>query len=421
MKASGGERKLFTGLFRGQLTVPRPTLAELEARASPVGPIFQVLPSTTSTSSGSDVTFSVQGGPYDSVWIRVFPPSGRASSATSGAPNLWSCLRSLIRKVVALDGKIDRLDAAPLEIDTSTGRDRAEPAVEDEIDFVHGGAGAAAAARPSTSPRSPDAAPPKKEPTKRKPLSYPLYVALCEDSPEQVQLLHGLKQCGFRFHHIWDQEEHRPSELIYYRWCGPEKDRVPPYSTTQGGVGVLIFSPDQTKLLFVFEYGWWKPVTGMVNRNESKFEAVRRECEEEVGLRIQTSTINSRSSAQLEKHKQPIMTYLGGWQSGGQWDRVVNDEFSVFAVTAVSENDLKPDGEEINEAKWVDVGKIPVLEKFDATNGGTNQEVLVEGLGRINPMVCRWLWNWQNGKGFDCFLGTASGINAAERMYIGLQ
>ena len=35
---------------------------------------------------------------------------------------------------------------------------------------------------------------------------------------------------------------------------------------TNGGIGAMILNPAKTKVCLIFEYGWWKPVTGTVGR-----------------------------------------------------------------------------------------------------------------------------------------------------------
>ncbi|CAD7955257.1 unnamed protein product [Amoebophrya sp. A120] len=393
--------KLFRGLFRGQLTVPRPTRAQLAAKETAVGPVFPTpatksFPSSPRTGNSNTLHFTLQGGPYDSVWLRIW--NIKNADAREGA---WPALWQLLQEIVKNGGAIPKIVDPANNIDPGDAKSFAGAAEVPRIEA------------------------PKALASK----CYPLYVCLQEDSLEELALLHPLKKHGFRYHHVWHNQMDRPdtppdtttpnsgppedktaTEFIYYKWIGREKDRVPPYSTTQGGVGVLIFSPDLSKLLLVHEYGWWKPVTGMVGYNETKLEAVTRECFEEVGVPID-----------LEKG----MYFLGGWHSGGQWDRVINDEFSTFAVIAKAE-EIKVDGEEIKDARWVEVAKIPTsVPEAGTTEVGfrnSQPEIQVEGLGRINPMLCRWLWNYNNNKGFRCQLqdgavGATDGPPAAPRFY----
>ena len=114
----------------------------------------------------------------------------------------------------------------------------------------------------------------------------------------------------------FDEDSAEPpdsAEFLYYKWLGPDSDRVPAYSSANGGAGVLILSHDKSKLLLVHEYGWWKPVTGIISPGESKVQGVIREAMEEVGIRLSQSNL----------------TFVGGWQAGGQWDGCVNDEFAM--------------------------------------------------------------------------------------------
>ena len=74
---------------------------------------------------------------------------------------------------------------------------------------------------------------------------------------------------------------------MYYRWNGDAAhDMVPAYSTSIEGVGGLVLSPDESKVLLIWEYGNWKPITGAVDDGESALTACRREMREECGVQM---------------------------------------------------------------------------------------------------------------------------------------
>ena len=103
----------------------------------------------------------------------------------------------------------------------------------------------------------------------------PLYVCVQELEAEPgVTAL--LRARGFGYHHFSPNEPPRKSpaggsaqpmgEHVYYRWFGdPGHDMVPCYATSIEGVGALVLSPDEKKVLLVWEYGNWKPVSGAVD------------------------------------------------------------------------------------------------------------------------------------------------------------
>jgi len=170
-----------------------------------------------------------------------------------------------------------------------------------------------------------------------------VYVALDERSisSEHVQCLH---RCGFRFHHHRTSPEPEGDEFVYYRW--PDRpdfdDKVPSYSTATEGVGALVLSPDEKRILLVWEYGCWKMVTGSVDAGEGTLQAMRRELQEEVGLREDAAF-------------KPV--YLGGWQASRAYDRQVNNHFSVYAVR-VQDEATQIDTNEIGAARWFDLAAL---------------------------------------------------------------
>ena len=135
-----------------------------------------------------------------------------------------------------------------------------------------------------------------------------------------------LRQRGFRYHHFRHAPPEgkafgvggggwRTGEHVYYRWNGdPSHDMVPAYCTSIEGVGGLVLSPDESKVLLIWEYGHWKPITGAVDDGESALGACRREMREEAGVAADASF-------------RPV--FVGGWQMARARDDRVNDNFKV--------------------------------------------------------------------------------------------
>jgi hypothetical protein len=61
--------------------------------------------------------------------------------------------------------------------------------------------------------------------------NFPVYICAGEGSPCETGLIPSLLTQKFQFHHYIDEE------LLYYKWMGHEKDRVPCYGSTNGGIG----------------------------------------------------------------------------------------------------------------------------------------------------------------------------------------
>ena len=104
-----------------------------------------------------------------------------------------------------------------------------------------------------------------------------VYVALSERSIDAAHV-RCLLDKGFRFYHHRTSPEGE-DELVYYAW--PDRpdfpDKVPPYATSTEGVGAILLSPDERRVLLVWEYGCWKMPTGAVDAGESALSALRRE------------------------------------------------------------------------------------------------------------------------------------------------
>ena len=118
---------------------------------------------------------------------------------------------------------------------------------------------------------------------------------------------------GFKMHH------YRPAGLGEQVLVCDLAKMVPSYATSIEGVTGLVYSPDRTMVLGVWERGGWNTPGGAVDEGEDKYTALTREIREEVGVKLDPSV-------------HP--TYLGGWQKGRARDGVVNDNFSVLAVQA---------------------------------------------------------------------------------------
>lgn len=368
----------FTSQFRGQLAPPRVSPLEEPARPrgstfslglfadSDTGPVFAFLDEAAACLSDRFLV-SAQCGPYGSVFLRVHEKTG------SSLEDIGTCART---------------------VECAVG----------EIARIQGGKGLhALLAGEVKETQDSDA---KSLADSEKDASFAIYVVVQASSAVQCAALLPRMTTAekssllsrFRFHHTRDGDE-----LVYYSWFGPALDRVPPYASSNGGVGVILFNRDFSKILLVHEYGVWKPVTGLVGPAESKLAAAQREVKEEVGLDMDASGV----------------VFVGGWQSGGNWDKVVNDEFSMLVgrIRVNSSDDdenpvIKVDGEEILEAKWVDtkilkdkVKEEKVLEEGKYMggiySGKTKMTVEIEGVGKIVPKLLRWLDRFWSKKGLE--------------------
>merc|ERR1712183_927867 len=144
-----------------------------------------------------------------------------------------------------------------------------------------------------------------------------VYVAIPQPlvSADMISVVLGR---SYKFHHYHGETD----ELVWYRWTREGmKDRVPAYATSIEGGGSLILSPDEKKVLLVFEYGRWGRVGGAVDPGESCLEAALRECHEETGI-------------ELDDSFQPLLGI--GYQQPRSRDGAVNDHFLLFIVRAKS-------------------------------------------------------------------------------------
>ena len=187
------------------------------------------------------------------------------------------------------------------------------------------------------------------------------------------------------------------SEYVYYAWPGDTDDMVPVYSTSVEGATALVFSPDETRLLLVWERGGWSTPGGAVNAGEGKLDALAREVGEEVGVALDEEWEGVR--------------FLGGYQQEKARDGLVNDSFAAFSVKATTD-EFVIDGKEIRAAHWV--AWRPLLERWIASGRPQQKRVAFEGFGELvglaelkpekNLVMCNvlhWLETWVDGRGFS--------------------
>eukprot|EP00746_Dinoflagellata_sp_MGD_P020876 gnl/MRDRNA2_/MRDRNA2_148683_c0_seq1.p1 gnl/MRDRNA2_/MRDRNA2_148683_c0~~gnl/MRDRNA2_/MRDRNA2_148683_c0_seq1.p1 ORF type:complete len:376 (+),score=53.51 gnl/MRDRNA2_/MRDRNA2_148683_c0_seq1:75-1202(+) len=213
------------------------------------------------------------------------------------------------------------------------------------------------------------------------------YVSVSETSDALPDIVKWCQMHGLRFHHYhMHSPEQGPSEYVYYKWHGQGKDLVPPYTTSDEGVGVLTLSPDEREVLLVWEYGCWKMVTGIVDPGEGTFEAATRECFEETGI-----TVDPAFKPQI----------VCGVQTIKARDKKVNNSFYAYTLRAKSK-DLRLDGVEIKTAKWFPLDALLAIgEKPEGWEVIPNAHVRGEEKPiRIHTSVLIGLHNFSSGKGF---------------------
>ena len=208
-----------------------------------------------------------------------------------------------------------------------------------------------------------------------------------------------LRARGFKYHHFRQAPPDgkdlgvgnglKTGEHVYYRWNGdPKHDMVPSYATSIEGVGGLLLSPDESKVLLIWEYGNWKPMTGAVDDGESALSACEREMREEV-------------SATVDHEFKPV--FVGGWQMARARDDKVNDNFKAFVLRAASE-EYAVDENEVSEARWFSCKEL--LELYQR-HGSPNpmdkrsleESTLPEGRRKISTNALTWLETYAGGGG----------------------
>eukprot|EP00457_Paulinella_chromatophora_P009407 gb/GEZN01009474.1/.p1 GENE.gb/GEZN01009474.1/~~gb/GEZN01009474.1/.p1 ORF type:complete len:424 (+),score=60.02 gb/GEZN01009474.1/:102-1274(+) len=208
-----------------------------------------------------------------------------------------------------------------------------------------------------------------------------LYVCIPE-TKVQGAFVSLLKERGFKFHHHVDQT----SELVYYCWTGPLPDMVPDYATSIEGGGLILVSPDKTKVLLVKEYGRWSFPGGATDINETTLETATRECFEEAGARLDPNS---------------TVWLVGGWNIAASRDRRINDHYNIFLGKAATE-DFRVDGNEITEGKWVAVDLLMRAIKENNKDEKRNS-FLIDGVLYAAPM-CFAVQRWQNRQGLEVVL-----------------
>jgi len=253
-----------------------------------------------------------------------------------------------------------------------------------------------------------------------------VYVAV-QETVAEPSITALLRERGFRYHHFSPNEPgvgkregggsgHGVGEHVYYRWMGdPSHDMVPSYSTSIEGVGALVLSPDEKKVLLIWEYGNWKAVSGAVDEGESLLTSLAREASEEVGLGIDDAFA-------------PVA--VGGWHLSRARDDRVNDNFSAFVVRATSER-FRLDMNEVSAARWFDTEAL--LEAYQAAGAPDSWESravvapaalaaahsLTDKQLKISVNSLVWLHNYASGHGIACKVEKASKPPYSETLHIG--
>ena len=294
-----------------------------------------------------------------------------------------------------------------------------------------------------------------------------VYVAVPELSTS-TEALRTLYARGFRYHHYHAATSvEQPAEHVYYTWAGdPKDDLVPSYATSAEGVAAYLLSPDESRVLLVWEYGKWKPVSGHVDRSELSVRAAERELWEEVRAPRSTRCLHSAQGstqclhsaqgstrclhsaqgstqcphsalwcsctrlivgcglcalqvgATVDQSFSPVM--VGGFISSKSKDYAVNNNFHGYILRAANE-EVRPDAAEVSEARWFD--RTELREAWEAAGRplGTKGIELPAASGlpekqrKVMADVAVALSKFETGRGLVC---TISGDRAAgkERM-----
>jgi 8-oxo-dGTP pyrophosphatase MutT (NUDIX family) len=209
----------------------------------------------------------------------------------------------------------------------------------------------------------------------------------------------ALYKRGFSYHHFAPAKgSEEGGEFVYYAWASdnPSKDDlVPAYATSTEGVGAILLSPDETKVLLVWEFGKWKPVSGHVDKSELSIRAATRELWEEVG-------------ASVDETFTPIMT--NGFIHSQSKDRMINTNFHCYVLRAATLH-VQPDAAEVSEARWFPRSALAQAWEAAGTpiSVSTRSIMLAEGCEGLPPErlklstdVPEALSVWASGGGLAC-------------------
>jgi len=172
------------------------------------------------------------------------------------------------------------------------------------------------------------------------------------------------------------------NELVWYKWVRAEcGDIVPKYATSIEGAGCLVLSPDEKRVLLVFEYGRWGRIGGAVDPGEGMLECARREAQEETGV-----VFDESFTPQLALYyHQPISR-----------DGLINDNFCLFVLRA-ADTQLKVCLDEVDSADWLPVDEL--VAAWNAAKSGDAVPDQVEVLGkRIGTMELTALAKYLEGR-----------------------
>ena len=221
-----------------------------------------------------------------------------------------------------------------------------------------------------------------------------------------------LRQRGFKYHHFRQAPPDgqlfgaggggwRTGEHVYYRWNGDAAhDMVPAYSTSIEGVGGLVLSPDESKVLLIWEYGNWKPITGAVDEGESSLIACEREMLEEVGITMDTLF-------------SPI--FVGGWQMARA--RRSRQRQLQGLCDPSGQRGVHPRRGRGFEARWFALSDLEALyaahdRPSPAAVRFIEQPELPEGRRKVSTDALAWLHTYAQGRGLPVSTIQRPGTNA---------
>ena len=197
--------------------------------------------------------------------------------------------------------------------------------------------------------------------------------------------LESILEKNFKFYHYHTETD----ELIWYLWQRKDHDDlVPTYATSIEGGGVMVLSPDEKKVMLVYEYGRYGRCGGAVNPGESTLQAALRETQEETTL-------------ELDKTFVPVL--CASYDQPQSRDGCINDHFGLYAVKAKSIF-VKPK-DEVKDCRWFEVSKLVLagkkllkhLRKNSSDPKRERQEnVLVDGV-KVNWMDVYGVYQYAMG------------------------